>query len=102
MSVCPKCGLPEELCTCSQLIIEEQAASVTIAKRRYGKPVTIISGIDFEALGMDKTKEILKTLKKKLACGGIYDKENKWIELQGNHKEEVIKILEDLGFKVEK
>ncbi len=101
MTVCPKCGLPEELCTCNQLIKEEQVAKVETAKRRYGKPVTIIRGINFEELGQTAVKDLIKTLKRKLACGGTYDKENKWVELQGSHKEETIKVLSSLGYKVE-
>ncbi|MFA5406005.1 MAG: stress response translation initiation inhibitor YciH [Candidatus Nanoarchaeia archaeon] len=101
MSVCSKCGLPKELCTCSQLILEEQVAKVETAKRRYGKPVTIIRGINFEELGPDEVKDLIKILKKKLACGGTYDKDNKWVELQGSHKNEVMEILIEKGFKVE-
>ena len=101
MSICPKCGLPEELCTCNQLIKEEQLIKVKTAKRRYGKPVTIVTGIDFNELGIAETKELLKTLKKKLACGGTLDKEHNWIELQGSHKKEVEEMLVQLGYKVE-
>jgi len=101
MSVCPKCGLPKELCTCSQLVLEEQLAKVETAKRRYAKPVTISRGINFEELGQEEVKELIRVLKKKLACGGTYDKDNKWIELQGSHKNEVKAILNERGFKVE-
>ena len=62
MSVCPKCGLPEELCTCSQLILEEQVAKVKVVKRRYGKPVTLITGINFDELGQTAVKELIKNL----------------------------------------
>jgi len=101
MDVCPKCGLPTELCTCSQLVMEEQVVKVETAKRRYGKPVTIIRGIDFAELGPSAIKDLVKMLKRKLACGGIYDKTNKWIELQGSHVQEVKRLLNDQGFKVE-
>jgi|GEM_PF-174615 len=101
MNVCPKCGLPKELCTCSQIIMEEQVVKVETAKRRYGKPVTIIRGINFDELGPAAIKDLIKTLKRKLACGGTFDKDNKSIELQGSHVNEVKKVLHDQGFKVE-
>ncbi len=101
MDICPKCGLPQELCTCSELAKNEFAAKVDVVKRRYGKPVTIIRGLDFDGLGQDKIKELIKELKRKLACGGTFDKENKWIELQGSHKQEVERILVNNGYKVE-
>jgi translation initiation factor 1 len=101
MSVCLKCGLPKELCTCSQLVLEEQVAKIEHIKRKFGKEVTIIRGINFDDLGNEAVKELIKTLKKKLACGGTFDKENKWIELQGTHKDGVKKILIEQGFNVE-
>jgi len=100
MSVCLKCGLPEELCTCSELVKEEQLITIKEVKRRYGKPVTIVKGIDFDELGSKERKQLLKSLKRKLACGGTYDKENQWIELQGNHKRKVKKLLTKKGYKV--
>jgi len=81
--------------------MEEQLIKVEGAKRRYGKPVTIVRGINFEELGPAAVKDLVKMLKRKLACGGTYDKENKWIELQGRHKESVKEILAKQGFKVE-
>ena len=42
-------------------------------------------------------KEILKLLKKKLACGGAIKEE--WIELQGDVKEKIKSVLEKEGWK---
>ena len=42
-------------------------------------------------------KEILKLLKKKLACGGAIKED--WIELQGDVKDKIIMILEKEGWK---
>ncbi|MEM4778614.1 MAG: hypothetical protein QW062_04150 [Thermoplasmatales archaeon] len=44
-------------------------------------------------------KELAKTLKKKTATGGTVKDEK--IELQGDQRERVKKVLEELGFKVE-
>ncbi len=101
MTVCPKCGLPKEICTCETLVKEAQKVSITVISRKWGKPVTIIRGIDWNEFDPKALKELLKFLKQKLACGGVHDKENNWIELQGDHKEALKKVLKSKGFKVE-
>ena len=99
--ICPKCGLPKELCTCSQIVMQEQLVKVSIEKRRYGKPVTLVRGINFDELTKQEISDLVKSLKTKLACGGTYDKKEKQIELQGSHKEAVKELLHKKGFKVE-
>lgn len=91
--VCPKCGLPTDLCICETLSKEEQRIRVRKEKKRYGKIVTIIDGIDSKNINM---KNLAKNLKNKFACGGTH-KENT-IELQGDHLERVKKELVKLGF----
>ena len=95
MEICPKCGLPLQACVCEQIIKSSQKIKVTTDKKKYGKPVTIISG--FES-GID-IKEITKSLKNELACGGTH-KENV-IELQGDHMKKVKPMLVKLGFDEE-
>ena len=48
----------------------------------------------------DEKKEVLKLLKKKLACGGAIKDE--WIELQGDLKEKIKTVLESDGWKFRK
>lgn len=62
-------------------------------KRKYGKIVTIIEGLDEKQLNL---KELTKNLKGKLACGGT-SKDGR-IELQGNHRSRVKDVLVGLGF----
>ena len=92
MEICPKCGLPKQACVCEQIVKEVQRIRVTTDKKRYGKIVTLITG--FEG-GMD-IKNIAKTLKNRLACGGTY--KGDVIELQGDHRKKVKDILVGLGF----
>ena len=66
-------------------------------KRRYGKNVTIIEGIDPKD---EDIYQIAKSLKRKVASGGTV-KDGKRIELQGEHRQEAKKLLEEMGFKVE-
>ena len=63
-------------------------------QKRYGKYVTIIKGIDPKKIDL---KELKRKLKSKLACGGTY--KNGEIELQGDHRERVKKILIEEGFQ---
>ena len=66
-------------------------------EKRKGKPVTLVGR--FSLNDKDK-KEILKLLKKKLACGGAIKDE--WIELQGNVKEKIKTVLEKEDWKFRK
>ena len=94
--ICNKCGLPEELCMCEEIAREQQNIRILIDKRRYGKMVTIIDGIDQGDIDLE---ELAKKLKTKCASGGTV-KDGR-IELQGDHKKKVKKALEEIGFKVE-
>lgn len=91
--VCPRCGLPKALCVCEAIAKEEQRIVIRAVKRKFGKLITLVEGIDKRDIDI---KELTKTLKSKLACGGT-SKEG-IIELQGNHKERVKKELVKLGF----
>ncbi len=93
--VCPNCGLPKEICVCETIAIEEQKIRVATVNKRYGKTVPIIRGLSKDV----DSKNILKEMKTRLACGGTI-KDNE-IELQGNHRERVMQILMKLGFKKE-
>ena len=90
--ICPKCGLPLEICACEALMKEEASRiKVYSTKKRFGKLVTIIEGLSSGDL-----VKTAKELKKKLACGGSA-KEN-YVVLQGDHKERVRQILIGMGY----
>ena len=94
--ICPKCGLPKELCVCEEIAREQQKIDITVDKRRYGKVMTIVEGLDANELDLEV---LLTKLKKKCASGGTI-KDGK-IELQGDHREKVKETLEEMGFVVE-
>jgi translation initiation factor 1 len=94
--VCQKCGLPNELCVCEIIAKEAQKIRVRIEKKRYGKIVTQVHGIDSKDINI---KELAKKLKSELACGGTYDKETNVIELQGEHRRKVKLLLIKAGFQ---
>ncbi len=94
--VCPKCGLPKELCVCETIAKESQLIKVYVINKKFGKQYTVIEGIDEKEIDL---KGLVKKLKIKFACGGTA-KEGK-IELQGDHKQRVKENLVQMGFSQE-
>ena len=90
--VCKTCGLPFDLCVCGAMAREAVKIKVYSMKRSFGKWVTIIEGISKDA----NPKQIASKLKSKLAAGGTFKDEK--IEIQGNHKDKVKKLLIAEGF----
>jgi len=96
MNICPKCGLPKELCVCETIAKESQKITVTTEKKKFGKIYTVIEGINSKDINI---KDLAKKLKSKFACGGTA-KDGK-IELQGNHKDKIKAFLTEMGFPPE-
>lgn len=94
--VCPKCGLPKTLCVCETIAKETQKITVRTQKRRFGKLITLVEGIDIKEINI---KDLTKKLKTKFACGGTA--KGGVIELQGNHIDAVKKELIKLGFSAD-
>lgn len=69
---------------------EAAKVKVYVVRRRFGKSVTVVEGVQ------EGGKELAKRLKTKLAAGGTF-KDGK-IEIQGDHKQRVKKILLESGF----
>ncbi|HIP84943.1 MAG TPA: stress response translation initiation inhibitor YciH [Methanothermococcus okinawensis] len=91
--ICPRCGLPKELCVCEEIAKEEQKIKIYVTKRRFGKLMTIIEGIDAELIDI---KDLAKKLKDFCACGGTVKKDS--IELQGDQRKRVEEALVKMGF----
>lgn len=64
-------------------------------KGRGGKTATIIEGFE---ISDDEIDEIARSLRKKLGTGG--SSRGGEILIQGDRKADVIKMLQDMGFKV--
>ena len=94
--ICEVCGLPKEICVCEDIAREQQKIIIQIDKRRYGKMMTIVDGINAHDLDINA---LITQLKSKCACGGTI-KEGR-IELQGDHRNKVKEALEKMGFTVE-
>lgn len=91
--ICPKCGLPKELCVCEAIAKEGQKIKVKVEKIKFGKRITIIEGLNEKEINL---KDLAKKLKSKFACGGTV-KDNK-IELQGDQSHKVKRTLIEFGF----
>jgi len=93
--ICPTCGLPKDLCVCSEIEKEQQRIRIRLETRKFGKPTTIVDGIDDNA-NLASTAQKLKSL---CACGGTA--KNGQIVLQGDHREKVRDFLIKLGYPEE-
>lgn len=92
-NACKICGLPKDLCVCESISREAQKIEVRVQNRRFGKMVTVVSGLSTKDVNVE---DITKRLKNKLACGGT-SKEG-IIELQGDHRKRIKPALIDAGF----
>jgi translation initiation factor 1 len=93
MAVCDVCGLPKELCVCEEIAREVQKIKVYSVRRKFGKMMTVIEGLDAKDIDL---KDLVKKLKTECACGGTY-KDGR-IELQGAHQKKVKDALVRIGF----
>ena len=101
--VCDRCNQLESACNCPplpdppvpSLPPEKQQARLRIEKRKKGKRVTTISGLD--ASGNHLT-ELLTKLKNSSGAGGTV--QNDVIEIQGEHEERIRSLLSELGYRV--
>lgn len=89
--ICPRCGLPEELCVCEDMARAGQKIRVRSDRRKYGKTVTLVDGLDKDSL-----HKVAKEMKRRLACGGTAKGDH--IELQGDHMSRVREVLIGMGF----
>ena len=78
----------------SEIKPKNQHQLVFTYEKRNGKPVTLVGRFYVEE---NEKKEVLKLLKKKLACGGAIKEE--WIEIQGDFKDKIKTVLTAEGWK---
>lgn len=100
MTVCPKCGLPKDICVCEAIAKETLKIIIGAEKKKFGKVVTTISGVEDVDL-----EQLVKQLKAKFACGGTLKEDSsngKLIELQGDHRPRVKEVLVEMGFAPER
>lgn len=91
--ICPKCGLPKDICVCETISREQQRIKVYVEFRKWRRPVTIIEGFHDKNFNKNQLTQKLKSL---CACGGT-TKHNQII-LQGDHRNKAMEFLTELGF----
>ncbi len=94
--ICPVCGLPKDLCVCGEISKGEQKIKVFVEKRKWGRLMTIVDGVDEKEVDLNSLATRLKT---KCACGGTA--KDGHIELQGDHRDKLKAILVQEGFPEE-
>jgi len=98
--ICPDCENPIDACRCKN----EQAPSgdgiVRVSldtKGRKGKGVTLIKGV---LVGAAELKKLAKELKQKCSVGGAV--KDGIIEIQGDHRDRLIKLMQEKGYHVKR
>ncbi len=101
---CDRCGKLESECDCKPIndAAEIPAARAGVAwlrleKRRKGKVVSIVSGLN---LGDAQLASLAATLKSRCGVGGTWKEDQ--IELQGDQIEKANEVLKTLGYRTKR
>jgi translation initiation factor 1 len=94
--VCSTCGLPKDLCVCGEIEKEQQRIRIRLETRKFGRPTTIVDGMDDKNSNLASIAQKLKTY---CACGGT--SKNGLIMLQGDHRDRVKQFLVKAGYPQE-
>lgn len=99
-AVCPRCGWPKKQCRCSsqfdETVPEKVVAKLRIEKTgRGGKTVTVIDGMPRNAAFL---KALATELKRACGSGGSAGADR--VEIQGDHRENLRRLLRAKGWTV--
>lgn len=97
---CERCDKLEEECTCPPVQPEKkppekQTAKLSVEKRKKGKVVTLVRGLN---AADNDLPDLLTKLKSTCGAGGTLKDEE--LEIQGKHIERIRESLQKLGYKV--
>ena len=97
--MCPACGKAVANCVCSQNSSNPEGDGIVRVGRetkgRKGKGMTVITGVPHDHSELTK---LSKELKKKCGAGGTVKNGN--IEIQGDHRDELLVELKKHGWTV--
>ena len=101
-STCLKCGHPLKKCQCNKQPANAGKSDGIVriqreTKGRKGKGVTLVTGIPLTG---DELKSLAKTLKQRCGTGGTI--KNGVIEIQGDHRDLLLGLLQQKGWTVKK
>jgi len=98
--MCPQCRRPLQACACGQAQAPQGDGVVRVSresKGRGGKTVTLVRGV---ALAPDALAALGKRLRS--ACGSGGTLKDGVLEVQGDHAERVVNLLQQEGFVVKR
>ncbi|MFC5478736.1 translation initiation factor Sui1 [Massilia suwonensis] len=95
--MCPACGQPAAACACKaqSAVVGDGVVRVSRqSKGRGGKTVTLVKGVALDAIALAALGKQLRT-----ACGSGGTVKDGVIEIQGDHCDLVMDVLEKQGHK---
>lgn len=99
--ICPNCGMPVAICRCKKAIPRTTGdGNVRIhleKKGRGGKTVSVISGLNLPA---EVIRQLSTEMKQRCGTGGTV--KDGLIEIQGDHRDLLIEILNNKGIKAKR
>ena len=99
--MCPKCGRPVAACICKKQAAHPAGDGVVRVQReskgRKGKTVTLVTGL---SLPEDQLHTLLSDLKRLYGSGGAL--KDGILEIQGDHRDNVLEELKKRGIKAKK
>ena len=101
-SVCPKCRQSLKKCRCQSKSVSTATGDGVVrihrsTKGRKGKGVTLVTGVPLAAAEL---KTLAKGLKQKCGSGGTV--KDGVIEIQGDHRDLLLELLQAKGWTVKK
>jgi translation initiation factor 1 len=99
---CDRCGELETDCRCPRTPVfyvapENQVARLAVEKRKKGKTVTVVRGLQAD---QNDLPALLSRLKSQCGAGGTIEEGT--LEIQGEHIVRIRAILSELGYGVKK
>ena len=98
--ICPGCGNPINQCTCRKQTSPSGDGNVRVSretKGRKGKGVTLIKGLNMDAVTLASMSKKLKTM-----CGSGGTVKEGVIVIQGDHIERILDYLKKQGVKAKR
>jgi translation initiation factor 1 len=99
--ICPGCRQPAAQCICRQAAARPVGDGVVRVSRetkgRGGKAVTLVRGL---ALAPDALATLAKQLRTQCGAGGTV--KDSVVEIQGDHAERLVALLQQQGFSVKR
>jgi len=99
--MCPGCTQPIEKCACRKPVKVLAGDGVVRVGRetkgRKGKCVTVVTGLSLDSEGL---RDLAKELKQRCGTGGTA--KGGVVQIQGDHRDELVKALKQRGYVVKR